>query len=204
MKRVISLILSAALLIMLVSCGEKNRSYDEAEVKAAAESLILKSEQINDICWGSGIPYYDDDNYANGQYYPADPVYLNKLGVSTVDEILELVVSIFSEGYSASIYGSTFSSMTGENGMVGYTRYYQGIDCIMVYTKYKPILCDDVEYITSDIEVIGSKGEVVTVRLPIKVTRDGTTQEKTIDVSLIEEENGWRIDSPTYAVFTGE
>ena len=204
MKRVISLILAMTLIFLLVSCGEKNRSYDEAEVKAAAESLILMSKQINDICWGAGIPYYEDDNYANGQYYPADPVYLDKIGVSTVDDILEMVVNVFSEGYSVSIYGSTFSSMAGENGMVGYTRYYQGNDCIMVYTKYNPLLCDEVEYITSSIEVIGSKGESVIVRVPIKVTRDGMTQEKTIDVSLVEEGNGWRIDSPTYAAFIEE
>ena len=201
MKRIISLVLLTVLLLLFVSCGEKNRSYDESEVKAAAENLILKSKQLNDIFWGAGIPYYEDDNYANGQYYPADPVYLNKLGVSTVDDILELTVEVFSKGYSVSIYGSIFSSMTGENGMVGYTRYYQGTECIMVYTKYKPLLCDDVEYITSDITVIGSKGETVIVRVPVKVTRDGIAQDNTIEVSLVEEEDGWRIDSPTYVAF---
>lgn len=205
MKRIVSLILAVAILLLLVSCGgEKNRSYDEAEVKAAAEGLILKSAKLNEIFWGEGIPYIEDDNYKNGQYYPADFIYLKKMDVETVDDIMEMTLEVFTKGYATSIYSSIFSSQVGESGMVGYTRYYQGTECIMVYTKYKPLLLDSVEYICSGIEVLGSSGEVVTVKIPIKVTRDGTSQEREIEVDLIEEEGGWRIDSPTYAVYLEE
>ena len=205
MKRTVSLILAAVILLLFVSCGgEKNREYNEEEVKAAAEVLILKSAKLNDIFWGAGIPYEEDDNYKNGLYYPADFTYLHNLGAQTVDDILKLTAQVFTKGYTVSIYSSTFSSQTGDYGMAGYTRYYQGTECIMVYSAYKPLLTDNVEYITEELEVIGSKGQVVTVKLPIKVTRGGEVQQSQIEVNLIEEDEGWRIDSPTYAVFIEE
>ena len=56
MKKIVSLVLLTAILLLLVSCGaEKNRSYDEAEVKAAAENLIMKTERLNKIFWGDNL-----------------------------------------------------------------------------------------------------------------------------------------------------
>lgn len=201
MKKLISIILAVSLLIFLVSCGgENNRSYDEAIVKAEAEKLIIRASKLNDVFWGDGIAY-DEEGEANGVYYPADKKYLSALGASTVAEIVVMASEVFSEGYIASIYSSVFSSQSGDFAMAGYARYYQGKDTIMVYSKYNPLLTDFVEYITSDIEVLYSKGEIVTVKVPIKVTRDGAVQSREIKVNLIEEKDGWRIDSPTYAVF---
>lgn len=54
MKKIISLITLIALLCSLISCGEKNREYDENEVKLAAEALIRKSADLNRIFWGEG------------------------------------------------------------------------------------------------------------------------------------------------------
>ena len=206
MKKIVSLFLSAVILLLLVSCGaEKNRSYNEEEVKAAAEKLIMKSERLNEIFWGEGIPYVEDDPLipSNGQYYPADPLYTYKNGMITVDDLIKEAEAVFSSAYTASIRASILSSSVGNNGMTGYTRYYQDTDymTIMVYKKFKPLLTDSVEYFYSDIKVIGSKGEKVTVEIPIKVTRGDLSQERTKKIDLVEEKDGWRIDSPTYATY---
>ena len=88
MKKILSLILAALLLLSLLSCGkDKNRSYDEAEVKAAAQELIKKSERLNKIFWGEGIPYVEEYGYTG--YYPADPIYLMENGFLTVDDLKE-------------------------------------------------------------------------------------------------------------------
>ena len=206
MKKIASLVLLTAILLLLVSCGaEKNRSYDEAEVKAAAENLIMKSERLNKIFWGEGIPYVEDDPLLppQGQYCPADPLYTYKNGMLTVDDLIKEAESVFSSSYTVSIRTSILSSSVGNNGMTGYTRYYQDTDnmTIMVYKKFKPLLTDSVEYFYSGIKVIGSEGEKVIVEIPIKVTRGDLSQERTIKVDLIEEKDGWRIDSPTYAAY---
>lgn len=203
MKKILSLILAALLLLSLLSCGkDKNRSYDEAEVKAAAQELIKKSERLNKIFWGEGIPYVEEYGYTG--YYPADPIYLIEHGFFTVDDLKKDAEKVFSTDYCISIQTSVFSSSAGDFGMTGYTRYYQGTDTIMVYKKYKPLLTDTVIYDYSNISVLGSKGEIVTVSIPIKVTRGDLSQDRVINVNLIEENDGWRIDSPTYASYRAE
>ena len=137
MKKALALIIIAATLLSLFSCSEPDRKYNEGEVINAARGLISGSEKFNDMFWGAGIPYYEDDNYKNGQYYPADPLYLQKLGASTVSDIMKMASEIFSEGYLISIYSSTFSASVGDYGVASFTRYYQGTDVIMVYTDYK-------------------------------------------------------------------
>ena len=66
----------------------KDRDYDEAQVLAAAKDLIQKSEKLNDIYYGYGIEADTGDiNNANGYYYPADVLSLEKFGVETVNDI---------------------------------------------------------------------------------------------------------------------
>ncbi|MBO7302915.1 MAG: hypothetical protein J6U68_01875 [Clostridia bacterium] len=87
MKKILSVLIILAAVFSVFSCGEKNREYDEYEVKLAAEGLIKKSTVLNDIYWGEGIGYYEDDNYFDGYYYPADPIALRDLGFETIDEL---------------------------------------------------------------------------------------------------------------------
>ena len=202
MKKILSLFLAVLLLFSLISCTkEKNRSYDKSEVEAAARDLIERSEILNEIFWGDGISYIEDDNYRNGQYYPADPLYLKRIDVESITDLIALTGSVFSLDYTESICESTMASSVGNYGMAVYVRYYQGEDHIMVYTACKPLLTDKVEYDLSSVTATGSKGERVYVNLSVNVTRDDTSQTREIKVALIEEENGWRIDSPTYVAF---
>ena len=68
----------------------------------------------------------------------------------------------------------------------------------MVYSKALVLLKDEVSYNFDTLEVIGSKKEIVYVTLTVEVRRDENTQMRTLKVGLIEEDNGWRIDTPTY------
>lgn len=184
----------------LVSC-DKDRDYDEAEVKASAETLIRKSKKLNEIFWGKGILCNDLDTYQNGAYYPADFNSQLEFGFFSVDEILEESAKVFSSDYCISINDSVFSSKTGEFGMLGYARYYQEEALLMVYSKYEPLLTDTVEYLYDTIEVLGSDGDIVNVKISVKVTRGELSQTRDIEIALIEEANGWRIDSPTYVIY---
>ena len=61
MKRKIIALLLVFTILTLISC-DKNREYDEGEVKAAAQELIKKSEAVNLVFYGTGIAYDDDKN----------------------------------------------------------------------------------------------------------------------------------------------
>ena len=206
MKKIISLLLLLALLCSFISCGDKNREYDENEVKLAAEELIRSSAELNRIFWGEGIGYIDDASFSVGYYYPADMFSLYDYGIETVDDLKKKTKKVFSQAYSQNIFSTVLSSLTDGDGIYAFARYYQKYsdaeykepECIMVYSKALILLNDEVIYNYDTLQVIGSKKEIVYVTLTVDVRRDEKIQTRTLKVGLIEEENGWRIDTPTY------
>ena len=188
---------------------EKDREYNESEVLAAAVDLIKKSEVLNEIYYGHGIEYdIGDTSNANGYYYPADLISLDKFGVTNVDDIKRLTRECFTVGQSDYMINTTLSPIRDSNGdIVYFARYYQEYEtlnqnvekCIMVYSKYEPLLVDTVEYFYDTVRVVDVEGEIIKVEIGAKATSpSGDVQEKKIVINLLEEENGFRIDSPTY------
>lgn len=195
MKRIISLLLVAVSLLLLPSCN-KDKSYDEAEVKEAAKALIRDAAVYNDIFWGKGIPYIEDSNFSNGIYYAADETYLENMGFSKLDDIYVKAASIYSEDYLDSIYIGMSTS--------GNVRYYQETEYIMVNSKYEPFLKDEVKYLYDTIEILGYDGDVLELEITVKVTRDGDTQTRERKIDLVKEDGRWQIDSATYTTYRPE
>lgn len=202
MKRIISLlILICVFSCCLISC---DRSYDENEVLCAARVLIEKSGPLNYIIWGGGIKYIEGGD--EGSYREADPEDLKKYGFETVEELKKQISEVYTAGYCESIFSTVFSSWGDEDGILGLARYIQEYSDrentvpkrIMVYSNANVFIKDEIEYLFDTLKVIGSEKEVVYVEITVKVTRDGDAQMHTKKIALLEEENGWRIDSPTY------
>lgn len=212
LKRGILLTLVVIIALFSLSGCEKNREYDEAEVLIAAKTLIKKSEKVNELFYGKGIAIIDDKSYANGNYYMADPLSVEEYGISTVDDMKNLVRECFTSSYSNLVINTTLSSVSDDSGIQGLARYYQKLsalddspECIMVLNDSERIMLkDDVEYYYDTVSVIGSEGEYVKVTIDVTVTDpDGKTQDKTLEIKLLEENGEWRIDSPTYTRYTG-
>lgn len=206
MKKIFSLLLLLTIIAgVFCSCGD--REYDEAEVKEAARVLLLESEKLNDIFWGEGIPYNDDINLSDGIYYEAVYTALYSMGFMTIDELKVLTKKTFTDEYSEHIFSTVLSSISDENEIL-MTRYYQKYstadgktpEAIMVNSQWDPLLKDNVTYDYDTIQVTGSKKQTVYFTVEATVSRVGydKVQKKTISVGLIEEDDGWRIDSPTY------
>ena len=70
----------------------------------------------------------------------------------------------------------------------------------MVYSKFTALLKGEIEYDYTTLRVEGSKKEKVNLLIEATVKNtEGLSQKTTVKVTLVEEENGWRIDNPTYA-----
>ena len=209
MKKLISVFLALALTLSLFSCAEKDREYDEGEVIAAAKELIEKSKLLNYVFWGEGIGYIEDENTANGYYYEADYVSISNLGFRTIDELKELTLAAFSTAFAENVFETTLSSVGDDDGIYSLARYYQKYkddemkvpDTIMVYSRAIVLLTDEVEYDYNSIVVEGSKKEIVFITIKATVSRDGKSQERSLRIGLIEEENGWRLNDATYLVY---
>ena len=209
--KIIALMLIIALLpILLAAC---NRSYDEAEVISAAEKLISASETLNQIYYGEGIGWLENSEKNNGIYREADPTELNRYGFKTIAELKELTKNVFSVAHSERMFEGTFSGAFLQDGSSSKARYYQKFidssdpiertkpDCIMVCSEVEGLLKGDASYDLSTLAVSRVKGQVVYVTLDVSVSYEGKTQKQSLEVGLFEEEAGWRLDSPTYAVY---
>lgn len=188
---------------------EKDREYNESEVLEAARTLIKKSEILNEIYYGQGIEYdIGDTSNSNGYYYPADLMSLDKFGVTNVEDIKRLTRECFTTGQSDQMINTILSSIRNQSGdIIHFARYYQEYEtlnenvekCVMVYSKYDVLLVDTVEYFYDTLRVIGVKGQIIKVEIEANATSPaGNVQRKKIVIDLLEEANGFRIDSPTY------
>ena len=188
---------------------EKDREYNEAEVISAAKELLSKAQRLNEIYYGHGIEYDASDiSNANGYYYPADIMSLDKFGVTSLDDIKALTRECFTTGQSDYMINTVLSSIRdGSGDIIFFARYYQEYEtlsenvkkCLMVYSKYEPLLVDTIEYFYDTVKVVDVEGEIIKVEIEVKATSpSGDVQMKKVVVNLLEEENGFRLDSPTY------
>ena len=186
---------------------EPNREYDAAEVEAAAVELIEASKLLNYIYWGKGIPYVDDKNLSSGSYYPADDAYLAQVGITTIQDLKDKTAKVFSSEMCEWIYSTVLSSVYSDTTVAGLSRYEQVFtgknnnepDYIRVYTEATYWLVDDVEY-DPHVEATHSKGQVVYVTvLATVINPEGKVMNTNLEIGLVEEEDGWRLDTPTYA-----
>ena len=201
------LLISLIVLIFALSFCERNRKYDKEEVEAATKELLLEAEFLNQIYYGSGIKYYDTDDGKTGYYRKADLTHLEELGFSTIDELKVITEKTFSDEYSALLYDTILSSIKEDSTVVSAARYFQAYDektnqptDIMVYSKFNIKFKDKLEYDYDSIRAEGSKKDKVYVSVDATVTNsEGKSQKITLTVTLIEEDDGWKIDNPTYA-----
>ena len=189
-------------LLTLSSCKKK---YDEDEVISAAKTLLKEAEFLNFIYYGSGIKYYDSETDL-GYYRKADYDHLAELGFSTIDELKVLTEKTYSEDYANLLYSTMLSSLKDEMTIVSPARYYQSYneetgapEHIMVYSRFEPMFKDTVVYDYDSMRVDGSKKEKVYVKVDATVTNaEGRSQTTTVTITLVEEDDGWQIDNPTY------
>lgn len=206
-NKIFALVLCMTLILLLfTSCKNKkvkDREYNEAEVCAAAQLLIEKSKILNEIYYGAGIPYIEDES-DEGVYRVADPEYIEQLyqnyGIKDVETLKEKTREVFSEAGSNSIISSMLTNIAGTS----YARYYVAKKSgeLMVYTEAENYFKNTaaVEYIYDGMYVSDVEGEYLTVTLKVKTTgTDGSTNTKDFPVKLIEEASGYRLSGATYA-----
>ncbi len=188
----------SCILTVFTSC---NRKYDEDEVISAARELIRKSDILEDILFGEGFTVDYMDSGIGYKRADATSVkhYSDLLGVSftDIDGLRSVISGVYTAGYAGDIFSGVLYGSPDSN-----TRYYQDGDDIMVYANYARTKKDEITYHYDTLKVSGVKGKKITVSLDITILTDGgKSQNRNISVDMIEEASGWKLDTPTYAVY---
>ncbi len=197
-KIIVIITLFATLVPALFSC---DRKYDEAEVISAAETLIKKSALIEDILFGEG--FSTDMMDTNIGYKKVEPAsikqYSEKLGESFSDlaGFRAVISKVYTAGYANDIFSGVLYGTIDSH-----TRYYQDGDYIMADTTFERRKVDSITYHYSTLKVEDVNGEKITVSIDITITtKDGKSQNRNIEVDMLEEASGWKLDTPTFAVY---
>ena len=209
MKRFINIIAILLILTFSMSLYSCDREYDEKEVLAAAKVLIEKSYKLNELFYGKGLEYTDDENSV-GVYKLATQDSLNEYGISTVEDMKNMAREIFSDSYCNVIFNSDiFTSTKVNNELTSYARYYQQYDKdgnasgIMVRSTYDYRLVGTYTY-HEQMQVVDVIEQVIVVRALVTAQDlDGNTKNVNVDISMIEESDGWKLTTSTYVVYNG-
>ena len=202
-----ALILSFVMIFSLISCAEEeyNREYNSAEVEAAAEELIESSLVLNDILYGKGIGYTEDES--TSIYKVADKESLEKFEIEHISDIEPRLRAVFSKAYVDTVYSSDiFTPLVEDEITKSYARYFEDEDkegktVIYVNKSYNFVLKNSYEYI-GRVKAERSEGDFVIVSATVRATRDGgISKDFKLEIKLIEESEGWRLASPTYKVY---
>ena len=202
-----ALILSFVMTFSLISCAEEeyNREYNSAEVEAAAEELIERSLVLNDILYGKGIGYTEDES--TSIYKVADKESLEKFEIEHISDIEPRLRAVFSKAYVDTVYSSDiFTPLVEDEITKSYARYFEDEDeegktVIYVNKSYNFVLKNSYEYI-GRVKAERSEGDFVIVSATVRATRDGgISKDFKLEIKLIEESEGWRLASPTYKVY---
>lgn len=189
----LSIILIATLVISMVGCGGP----EEAQAKAIVIDLVERSYELNDIYFGKkGLNYRDSGNPAE-MYLPVletEKYYLkSKLEKATRE--------VFCEDYADSIINLAFrgaQSEINQNSVKSRFMLMEDDDWLYINKEYEYPIEYFTEYDFSTIEITYISGSFIDATIKGKRMTDNGYESVSVDISLVNEDNGWRLQDATY------
>lgn len=208
--KILLLPLLLLLSVSLLSCA---RPPELADVREEFGNLIEASEEINNLLWGEGLPYYDiDSDFAkeSGIYGEHPETLGNYRYVTTeaqqkypsADDIRTAAEKVYSNAFLSGVATSLFEGNVISNGEVSvvsrarYAELNQSL-CILVGWNsgftYSPRTFN-----LSTMQIVKKLSNTDIVTVTVDSTRKDGSDPRTLTLRFVREENGWRLDSPTY------
>lgn len=196
--------------LSFTSCDKEipDREYDEAEVISAASALLEKTEMLNVVIFGKGIGTGGSTSNQQGAYAEADFLHLQRLGFGTVSELEAKIREVYTVSHADYIVSTVLSPIMVDGVMVSNSRYYQKYEdevnkinpiCIMVHKEYEYVFTDSISYDYSTVRVKDVEGNTLMISVMATVSdSEGNSQTTELVFELIEESNGWRINTNTF------
>ena len=210
MKRRIAAVLSALVLPSLASCG--GNAHPEEEIRAALDTLLPKSFELNEIYFGEGLPMSDDRALVEEFYgmFESDVQAINyhpvdaSCAYTTEASIREATLEVFTEDYAGYLFDRAFAGIS-ETFNEGGEQEYTSTAVYAMYIEQDGILTVRINlgdeaiplgrvYDLDGMELIENEENFVVAKIPTEM--DGRALD--VELRLVLTENGWRLDSPTY------
>lgn len=181
-KILLCLIMIFTLTFPLVSCG----GMEEAEAKVLVEEIVKRSVTLNDILYGKGMEYEESED---GKYSTIYSRVKDSAPFKTKKELEKEIKEVFTAAYANSLVSHAFTLTTGLFGDNSYPRYQEGSDKVLtVMRDYEAREITQYNFDTIKIEKCRKNKIIATIL---------STENELVEIYLIKEVNGWRLDSAT-------
>ena len=181
-KILLCLIMIFTLTFPLISCG----GMEEAEAKVLVEEIVKRSVNLNEILYGKGMEYEKSED---GKYSTIYSRVKDDAPFKTRKELEKEIKEVFTAAYANSLVSHAFTLTTGLFGENSYPRYQEGSDKVLtVMRDYKAREITQYNFDTIKIEKCRKNKIVATIL---------STENELVEIYLIREVNGWRLDSAT-------
>ena len=186
-KSVFSLMLIAIMAISLVGCGCSKISEDEAFT--IVKDLVERSYELNVIYFGEGLKYRDSGN-PNDEYGPVleTEKYILKSSLEKATR------EVFAEGDATSVIKMAFTggqSAINQNSVMPRYVTRNDDDLLYVNKNYEPVVAEISEYNYQTLEITKISRRFIEAKIK-------TTKGIEVNVSVINENGAWRLNSRTY------
>lgn len=200
MKKLISFFaLLIVLSALLPSCGPKLTDEQAIEIVAP---LLDASYEINDIFFGEGLPHKSLEEEESGIQYDVKPVKyvpVESEDYKGIEDLKAAARAVYTESYLDAVFSIAFEGIMGDDGAVyQYARY---IDTLTGGFSIKSGVENDSivagrRYDVNSLKITKQGNNYVFFTLTSYI--DGVQEENPVTLSIKDEGNGWRLDSPTY------
>jgi hypothetical protein len=197
--RAAALLLIFTLLILPVGCSRSKPPaleliYDEAV------ALIEQSHAVNDIVFGYGLPAWaiDSDYAALRNLYPQATSYEYVSEYATCRTVLDIkqaMAKVYSAGYLDSLYTTLFDGYAYEEGIMA-AQFHEDSQHLYQHKTYEPLVTWQRIYDYSTMRVVDGDAQTAVVEIESHLEND--PEIVVVTLVLVLEENGWRLDTPTY------
>lgn len=182
LKATFCLIMILTLSFPLISCG----GMGDSEAKAIVKELVEKSTVVNEVLYGKGMDY---EKSLDGKYQTMYSRVTDDAPFKTRKALEKEIKSIFTASYANSLLNHAFTLTVGIYGNSSYPRYQEGSDEVL--TVMRDYEAREITVYNFDTIVIekATKNKIVATIM--------STENEKVYVYLINELDGWRLDSAT-------
>ncbi len=203
-NRIISIALLLLTILSVVGFSGCTKKLTKDEATAKVSELVEASYELNVIVFGEGLEYIETEESKNSRY----ALVKENDKYNSIKDIRDAIEKVFSEDYSKVMETTAFVGIKGAvDGTVIPERYIENSVGFLV-------LKNDIA-LDGEVDIEGGKDEIEYSGLKVRKYDSSSIEIKkisrrfieayitsidgseTILVTLILEENGWRLDSPT-------
>ncbi len=193
------------LCMTMSACSGTKNAPALCEVYDEFVALIEASHQLNVVLYGHGLPVYEYKSALathNSMYvfdYYGEREYVSPYAKFVTEQsIRDAVGEVYSARYTESVMGMMFVGATlGEDtGTAIAARYSQDESWFYQNRLYEPVVTNMRVYDYASMKIVKpSSQDYVNIEIDSYAPGQGWM---TFTLSFALEENGWRLDSPTY------